>query len=145
MQTFRNHTPGFVLVLLVLATLVVVHQTPVRGAKAADDVNVINTPLPVSGAVSISGTPAVNINGTPSVNAAQNGPWTVGLANGSTVGLANGSTVGLAAGTTVGLAAGASVQVTNGAGNPVFTRDAGQPLQLQDTTNFGGSTVAVVT
>ena len=102
------------------------------GPPAAESlpVKVVNTPLPVSGnlavtgTVGISGTPNVNV-GTPTVNLA-NGS-TVGLTAGTTVGIASGSTVGLAAGTTVGISNGTGVSINNTTANPVITQDVDSP------------------
>jgi hypothetical protein len=92
-------------------------------AAGAAPVNVVNTPLPVSG----------------SVSAAQSGSWNVGITGMPTVNLGAGNSVGI----------NGSIQVGNLATNPVFVSDvdnpARHPIQLNNACGIGATVISCST
>ena len=87
-----------------------------------ENVNVVNTPLPVKG----------------TVNASQNGTWNVGITGNPSVNVGT-PTVNLGAGSTVGI--NGSVQIGNTATSPVLVRDvenpARHPIQIELCNGIG--------
>ena len=59
------------------------------GAEGSAPVTVVNTPLPVTGNTTVSGT--VDIGNTPTVNAQQSGRWNVGILGTPTVNIGSGN------------------------------------------------------
>ena len=97
---------GAMVLLLAAGTLIPGRTKAGPPPPPSTEVRVVNTPLPVSGNVAVTGT--VGIHGTPTVN--------VGT-----------PTVRLATGTTVGIAGGTSVSINNTSANPVITQDMDSP------------------
>ena len=86
MQILKKYSACLMLLLLIIATVALVLPVPAHGDDIKS-VNVVNTPLPVTGNVNANVSGNVNaavsgnvgIVGTPTVLAQQSGPWNVGI------------------------------------------------------------------
>jgi len=106
-----------------------------QAAKRPDPVVVTNTPLPVTGGVSINGTPSVNVANVANVN----------VANTPAVSVTNTPTVNLAAGNSVKVESGASPLAVRSVSDPAHSFFHGQcvlPFQTPSPSCQAGTVPA---
>ena len=88
MNRLNRYALSLLALSVTLAIIAGVNATPTQASGSAP-VTVVNTPLPVTGNATVSGT--VNIGNTPTVNAQQSGSWTVDINGTPSVSIANGA------------------------------------------------------
>ena len=76
MNRLNRYALSLLALSVTFAIIAGVNATPTQASGSAP-VTVVNTPLPVTGNATVSGT--VNIGNTPTVNAQQSGPWSVDI------------------------------------------------------------------